>query len=64
MAKVGATPEETVLVGDSRVDVATAPAAGISVVAVTWGLGARDELVEAGATALVDAPSELGQYLR
>jgi phosphoglycolate phosphatase len=63
MAKAGATPEETVLVGDSRVDVATARAAGVAVVAVTWGLGARDELVAAGASALVDAPAELAPYL-
>jgi phosphoglycolate phosphatase len=63
MARAGATPEETVLVGDSRVDVATGRAAGVGVVAVTWGLGARDDLVAAGATALVEAPAELERYL-
>ncbi|WP_242338926.1 MULTISPECIES: HAD family hydrolase [unclassified Anaeromyxobacter] len=64
MAEVGAAPADTVFVGDSRVDVATALAAGVAVVAVTWGLGSRAELALAGATVLVDDAAELAPYLR
>jgi phosphoglycolate phosphatase len=48
-ALVGARASDVVLVGDSRVDVATARAAGSRLIAVTWGFGTRDELVAAGA---------------
>jgi phosphoglycolate phosphatase len=61
MAEAGAGPGETVLVGDSRVDVETGRAAGVRVVAVTWGLGRREEL--AGADALVDRADELAPFL-
>jgi len=37
MARLDASPEETVFIGDSRVDCETAAAAGIRFVAVTWG---------------------------
>ncbi|BDG02006.1 HAD family hydrolase [Anaeromyxobacter oryzae] len=62
-ARVGASPAETVFVGDSAVDVATARAAGVSVVAVTWGLGAREALVRAGAAVLVDDAAGLAPWL-
>ncbi len=63
LARAGATPEESVLVGDSRVDAATARAAGLRFVGVTWGLGTREELVAAGATVLVDDASALAPHL-
>jgi phosphoglycolate phosphatase len=63
MARVGAAPAETVFVGDSRVDVATARAAGVALVAVTWGLGARAELAAAGATVFAGDAAELARIL-
>ncbi len=63
MARVGATPGETVFIGDSRHDVETARRAGVPMVAVTWGLGAREELVRAGATVLVDGAAELAAWV-
>jgi phosphoglycolate phosphatase len=63
MEAAGATPAETVFVGDSRHDVATARAAGASLVAVTWGLSSRDELARAGATVLVDDAAQLATWL-
>ena len=63
MARIGATPAETVFVGDSRHDVATARAAGVAMVAVTWGLTSRAELAAAGATVLVDSAAELVGWL-
>lgn len=63
MARVGATPAETVFVGDSRHDVETARRAGVSMVAVTWGLGSREELVRAGATAFAESAAALAPFV-
>jgi len=56
---LGLPPEACVLVGDSEIDVATARAAGMPSVAVTWGL--CDPHVLEGATHIVTTPAELAQ---
>jgi phosphoglycolate phosphatase len=61
-AALQATARETLLVGDSAVDLNTGRAAGVRVCAVSWGLGARAAL--AGADYLCDTPSELTALLR
>jgi phosphoglycolate phosphatase len=63
MARAAASPAETVLVGDSRVDGATARAAGIAFVAVTWGFGSRAELAGENPVAIVNDPAELAAWL-
>ena len=65
-ALVAAPAERTVLVGDSRTDVATARAAGVELVAVGWGLGSREELLAAGARerGMVSSVAELARRLR
>jgi phosphoglycolate phosphatase len=63
MARVGASPADTVFVGDSRVDVATARAAAIAFVGVTWGFGSRAELAGLGVTALADDAGQLAALL-
>lgn len=50
---------ETVLVGDSPVDVATARAAGIAACAVTWGLTSTEVLRAASPDLVVERPEEL-----
>ncbi len=62
-ARVGAAPEETVFVGDSLVDLATARAAGVRHVAVTWGLVPGADLVRAGATELAGSAGELARWV-
>jgi phosphoglycolate phosphatase len=57
-----ALPRETVFIGDSRVDAATARAAGVALVAVTWG-SARAPSRAAGATVFVDDAAELARFL-
>jgi phosphoglycolate phosphatase len=47
------------MIGDSAVDVAAGRAYAARTVGCTWGMRPRAELQEAGATALVDHPSEL-----
>ncbi len=58
-AQLGLAPAACVLVGDSEIDVATATAAGMSSVAVTWGLCDREVLH--GASHIVDSPAELAR---
>ncbi|MBR3289673.1 MAG: HAD family hydrolase [Clostridia bacterium] len=54
---------ETLYVGDSAVDVATAAGAGLTCVCVTWGFRTREELEAAGATAFIDTPEQLERFL-
>jgi phosphoglycolate phosphatase len=63
VAGLGATPAETVMIGDSRHDVATALAAGVPLVAVTWGLSSRAALAEAGARAFADRAEDLAPWV-
>ena len=59
METLGVTAEESVYVGDSEVDVATARNAGLPLVAVNWGFRTTQQLVEAGAQTIVDNPDDL-----
>ncbi|HEY6003981.1 MAG TPA: HAD-IA family hydrolase [Anaeromyxobacter sp.] len=63
VARVGASPAETVFVGDSRVDAATARAAGVAFLAVTWGFASRAELAAAGATSFAESAADLAPWL-
>jgi len=49
------------MIGDRRFDIEAAIANGIPSIGVTWGFGTRDELESAGATLVVDQPSELAK---
>lgn len=63
MVQVGASPGETVVIGDSRHDVATARAAGVAMVAVTWGLSSRADLAQAGATVFAETAADLAPWV-
>lgn len=56
-------PQETVMVGDSEVDILCARNAGIQAWAVTYGSMGRDRAVELGADEIIDAITELPQLL-
>jgi phosphoglycolate phosphatase len=58
-ARTGIGPRDTLLVGDSPVDVATARAGGIAVCAVAWGLTPTDVLRGAAPDYLIGRPDEL-----
>jgi phosphoglycolate phosphatase len=62
MEESGKTKEETVLVGDSSVDVRTARAAGVRAVGVSWGFD-RDSLEGDPPDAQADTVEELGRLL-
>jgi len=63
LARAGVPAAEAVMVGDSRIDCATAAAAGIRFLAVTWGLVPVAELEAAGARTLVRSAAELAPWL-
>ena len=63
MNELGADPAETVYVGDSEVDLATANNSGLKCVAVSWGFRDRDELVKRGAKNIADTPEQMKDFI-
>jgi phosphoglycolate phosphatase len=57
--RFGVAPERMAYIGDSRVDMLTATAAGMTAIGVAWGFRSVAELIENGAAAVVDHPREL-----
>lgn len=56
---MGVRPGECLYVGDTGTDMQTAVAAGMHPIGVLWGFRAADELLAAGAAAVVSSPAEL-----
>jgi phosphoglycolate phosphatase len=63
MAEAGATPETSVMIGDTSYDMAMARAAGILAIGVGWGYHAQEELLAAGADYIADHPSEIAELV-
>lgn len=64
MAWAGAAPEETWLVGDSMIDVATARTAGVAMCVAAYGFGhARGDLHLRGDEAVAQTPREIPMLL-
>lgn len=63
MQALGADSAETVYVGDSEVDLATAENTGLKCVAVSWGFRDRDELVKRGAKNIADTPDQMKDFI-
>ena len=59
LKELGSKKAETVYVGDSEVDMATAQNAGLTSVGVTWGFRDRALLQERGADYIIDEPKQL-----
>lgn len=62
MGETGASPEETVMIGDSRVDIETARNAGVWSLGCNFGFGPRN-LLEVPPDVLVDSPMEWTEAL-
>ncbi len=59
MGERGIVPDSVVMVGDTVFDMELAKAAGVAALGVTWGYHERDELLDAGADALIDRFDEI-----
>jgi len=58
-AKMGVPPSACIFIGDSGVDMQTARNAGMMPVGAGWGFRHPEELIRAGAVAVIDHPLEL-----
>ena len=57
------TKEQAVYVGDSDVDLKTAANSGTDCLSVTWGFRTKEELLEAGATVMINDPEEILKFV-
>jgi phosphoglycolate phosphatase len=64
MADAGASPEATIVVGDTSYDMAMAVNAGATGIGAGWGYHEPEELLEAGAVAVAEQPLEILKLLR
>lgn len=51
--------QDTVLFGDSSVDLQTAQNSNVPFIGVTWGFRSKEQLIESGAKQLIDSPDEI-----
>lgn len=56
-------PDNSVYIGDTEVDIMTAQNAGINAILVSWGYRTRKELIDNGATIVVENTEELKSVL-
>jgi phosphoglycolate phosphatase len=61
--QLGLSPGDTRMIGDRKHDMIGARNNGIQGLGVTWGYGSEQELLEAGATALLRTPGELARLV-
>jgi phosphoglycolate phosphatase len=59
LTELGIDKAETLYVGDTKVDMATAINAGLTSAGVLWGFRTREELVKAQAQYIVSRPDEI-----
>ena len=59
MRDTGASPNETIMIGDTTFDIELAMNAGCQAIGVTWGYHDPSDLLRAGAGAMIDAYDEL-----
>lgn len=63
MEKMNLKPENILFVGDSDVDMMTAKTAGFKAVGVSWGFRSKEELLEHGATRIIEKAEEILEYV-
>jgi phosphoglycolate phosphatase len=63
MNELGVSGNETVLVGDSNVDMLTAKNAGVIPLGVSWGYRPKEILIELGARHILSSPSEFAEII-
>ena len=63
MSQMNSKKSETVYVGDSEVDIATAKAANVPCISVLWGFRNKDFLMKHGAGLFAEHPSDIEKLL-
>ena len=63
MRSLGASPAETLMIGDTAHDIQMAKAAGVMAIAVTWGFHTHEEIQSAGADVICHTFPELQAVL-
>jgi len=63
LAKLGTSPEATVVVGDANTDIQAAKAAGTISCGVTYGYGSRQEIMEAYPDFIIDRAEQLAPLI-
>ncbi|MDR3248492.1 MAG: HAD family hydrolase [Treponema sp.] len=64
LVQLGVTPRETILLGDSEVDMETARNIGCYPLGLSWGFGSTVSLEKAGAAGIINNPEELLDLIR
>jgi len=64
LADFGVAPEHAAMIGDRHFDIAGARANAVRGIGVAWGFGSVEELNEAGAHAIAQAPPDLPALLQ
>jgi phosphoglycolate phosphatase len=64
IADAAASPETTIVVGDTSFDMAMAVAARATGIGAAWGYHDSEELIDAGAIAVADRPSDVLEMVR
>jgi len=64
IAVAGASPQSTIVIGDTSFDMAMAANAGATGIGAGWGYHEPQELIEAGALAVAEAPLEILDLIR
>ena len=62
MAEAGASPETTIMIGDTSFDMLMARNANVRALGVAWGYHAAEDLHAAGAHAVATHPSEIREF--
>ena len=63
MMEAGATPDTTVMIGDTTYDIEMAVSAQVRAIGVNWGYHLPEELMEAGAAAVAVDSIDLGHHI-
>jgi phosphoglycolate phosphatase len=64
IAESGASPQITIVIGDTSFDMAMAVAAGATAIGAGWGYHEAEELIEAGAVAVAARPADILSLIR
>ena len=63
LAEVNKNPHDTIFLGDSEIDMATARNAGCYPLGASWGFRSRAALEKAGAAQIIDKPNEIWELV-